>query len=71
MLRHVGLTEDADKVEKAVRDVLSEGKIITGDLGGTATTEEFTNAVIARLKGKERVNGSRGSKLSFPVGGEA
>jgi len=29
--------------------VLAEGEIRTGDIGGTSTTEEFTDAVIARL----------------------
>lgn len=34
---------------KAVDDVLAEGKHLTRDLHGTATTEEYVDAVIARL----------------------
>ena len=50
LLRHIGMPDMADKVEQAVRAVLTEGKTITRDLGGTATTEEFTNAIIAKLR---------------------
>jgi isocitrate dehydrogenase (NAD+) len=28
---------------------IGEGKTVTGDLGGKATTKEFTDAIIARL----------------------
>ena len=34
---------------KAFEDQVREGKVVTRDLGGTATTDEFTNAIIARL----------------------
>src|SRR5690606_20420071 len=34
MLRHLGETEAADRVEKAVHTVIGEGKTINGDLGG-------------------------------------
>lgn len=50
LLRHIGMPDMADKVEQAVRDVLTEGKILTRDLGGSATTEEFTDAIIAKLR---------------------
>ncbi len=49
MLRFLGEKAAADAVEAAVRGVLAEGKTITGDLGGNATTQEYTAAVIARL----------------------
>lgn len=49
MLRHLGEMEAADRIEKAAFSVLGEGKILTGDLGGTASTMEYADAIIARL----------------------
>lgn len=49
MLRYIGEEESADLVEKSVYSVLSEGKCLTRDLGGNASTGEFTDAVIERL----------------------
>ncbi|KAI6164910.1 hypothetical protein EDD17DRAFT_1558681 [Pisolithus thermaeus] len=49
MLRHMSLNEYAAKVEKATLDTIAEGKSITGDLGGKATTKEYTTAIIDRL----------------------
>jgi isocitrate dehydrogenase (NAD+) len=31
------------------RQTIAEGKTITGDLGGTASTSEYTSAIIAKL----------------------
>jgi len=50
MLDHVGQQEKAKAVQKAVDDVLLKDKVRTGDLGGKATTKQFTQAVVARLK---------------------
>jgi isocitrate dehydrogenase (NAD+) len=49
MLRFLGEKEAADRVENAVRNVLAEGKIRTGDLGGKSSTGEYTQAVLDRL----------------------
>lgn len=49
MLRHMSLNEYAAKIEKATLDTIAEGKSITGDLGGKATTKEYTTAIIDRL----------------------
>jgi len=48
MLRHLDLTETADRVEKALLDTLAAG-VRTSDLGGTATTRDFAKAVKERL----------------------
>jgi isocitrate dehydrogenase (NAD+) len=50
MLRWLGEHETAARVEKAVLDALADGTCLTPDLGGKATTTEFTDAVIAQLK---------------------
>lgn len=49
MLRHLGETDGAQRIEKALLAVLEEGKTLTFDLGGTATTEAFAQAIIAKL----------------------
>jgi len=49
MLDHLGLKEHAARFEAALMRVFTEGKTLTGDLGGKATTREFTDAVIAGL----------------------
>jgi isocitrate dehydrogenase (NAD+) len=49
MLRHLGHPEEAGRVEAALRDVVAEGRTITYDLGGTAGTSEFAEAIVARL----------------------
>lgn len=49
MLAHLGETKAAASIEQAVTKVISEGKTLTQDMGGTASTEEFADAVIAAL----------------------
>jgi isocitrate dehydrogenase (NAD+) len=49
MLKYIGEYESAEKIEKALKKVYSEGKILTKDLGGTANTTEFTQAIIDAL----------------------
>jgi isocitrate dehydrogenase (NAD+) len=50
MLRHLGETQAADRVESAVRGVIAEGQTVTYDLGGSAGTREFGEAVAARVR---------------------
>ena len=45
MLRYLGENEEADKFDAAILKVLSEGKTLTGDLGGSATTMEVAQAI--------------------------
>jgi isocitrate dehydrogenase (NAD+) len=49
MLDHVGEQEKGRRVRAAIDAALREDKVRTGDLGGSATTREFTRAVAARL----------------------
>ncbi|MGZ5102001.1 MAG: isocitrate/isopropylmalate dehydrogenase family protein [Usitatibacter sp.] len=48
MLDHVGHQDKARRIRDALDKVLCEDNIRTGDLGGKASTKEFTRAVIAR-----------------------
>ncbi len=50
MLYHMGKDEVAERVRTALREVVVEQKIRTRDLGGEATTTEFTDAVVAALE---------------------
>jgi len=50
MLNHIHEESIAAKVKNAYDTVLREGKSLTRDLGGTAGTNEFADALIAKLK---------------------
>ena len=49
MLRHIGEGAIADRIMTALGAVLGEGTVRTRDLGGTATTMEFAEALCRRL----------------------
>ena len=49
MLDYLGEPSSADRIEKAVRDVLVEGKIRTYDLGGSSSTQEVADAVCRKI----------------------
>ena len=50
MLDHIGQPEVARRIRNAVGTCLRTCDVLTRDLGGTATTREFANAVIGQLK---------------------
>ena len=50
MLEHIHEDAIAKKVQTAYDAVLAEGKTLTRDLGGTAGTDEFADAIIAKMK---------------------
>jgi isocitrate/isopropylmalate dehydrogenase len=50
MLNHMHEEEIAKRIKTAYDAVLTEGKALTRDLGGKAGTEEFADAVIAKMK---------------------
>ena len=49
LLEHIGEGERALRIRRSLETVIREGKTVTRDLGGSATTDEFTDAIIARL----------------------
>ena len=49
LLEHIGESEKSLRVRRALETTIKEGKTVTRDLGGTATTDQFTDAVISRL----------------------
>lgn len=49
MLAHLGEADAATRIEKAVEKVVAEGKHTTRDLGGSANTAEYVEALIASL----------------------
>ena len=50
MLDHVGHQEKAKRIRDAIDHVLCVDKLRTGDLGGKASTQQFTRAIVERLK---------------------
>jgi isocitrate dehydrogenase (NAD+) len=50
MLRHLGQIAAADRVERAIHHLYAEGRYLTRDIGGSASTDEFTTALIGSLQ---------------------
>ena len=49
MLEYLGMQDKAERIREAVRTTIESGDRVTRDLGGTASTSEFTQAIIDRL----------------------
>ena len=49
MLEHLGERETAARIRSALVAVMTAGEALTRDLGGTASTTDFTDAIIAQL----------------------
>ena len=49
MLRHLGELAAAQRVEAALRAVIADGRTLTQDMGGSAGTRAFADAIVARL----------------------
>jgi isocitrate dehydrogenase (NAD+) len=49
MLRHIGEPDIANRVMRALGTVLADGRVMTRDLGGSASTTEFAREICARL----------------------
>ncbi len=50
MMRHLGENKVADRIQAALVLLFAERKHLTPDLGGTATTDELVNALIAKIQ---------------------
>ena len=49
MLRHIGEGAAADRIRAALDRTLTDGRIRTRDLGGTASTTEFAEAIVSAM----------------------
>lgn len=49
LLEHIGEQDEAERLEDAVRSVVAAGDHVTADLGGDASTDEMTDAVIDNM----------------------
>ena len=49
LLEHIGDRERAARIRAALESTIREGTTVTRDLGGSASTDQFTDAVIAKL----------------------
>merc|ERR1712111_193106 len=50
MLHHLEMPDKANLIHKAALETIADGKILTGDLGGSARCSEFTDAIIRRIE---------------------
>ena len=50
LLEHIGERTASDRIMSAVREAIASKEAVTPDLGGSATTRMFTQAVLKRLK---------------------
>jgi isocitrate dehydrogenase (NAD+) len=64
MLRHLGHVAAAERVEGALREVVAEGRTVTADLGGSAGTSEFADAIVAKLEAGAPAARSTGAAAS-------
>ena len=49
MLDYLGENKWAERIDKAILKVVTEGKVLTPDLGGSSSTKQVTDAIIAAL----------------------
>ncbi|CAN5888683.1 MAG: isocitrate/isopropylmalate family dehydrogenase [Gemmatimonadota bacterium] len=49
MLHHLEMPGEAERIQRAMEATIREGSTVTPDLGGTAGTDQFADAVISRL----------------------
>jgi isocitrate dehydrogenase (NAD+) len=50
MMTHIEERQAAEKIENAMLKVFEEGKVRTRDIGGSASTNEFADAIIEKMK---------------------
>lgn len=50
LLRHLGLDDHANRISKAIYGVIAEGKVRTRDMGGDASTQQFTKAILDKME---------------------
>ncbi|MBI2562096.1 MAG: hypothetical protein HYW08_06850 [candidate division NC10 bacterium] len=51
MLKHLGEEKAAQALDEAIQAVLKQGRTVTRDLGGAATTREMADAIMDHLAG--------------------
>ena len=49
MLKYLGQSDTAKRIETALFKTIKEGKALTNDLSGNATTKEYTDTIISNL----------------------
>jgi isocitrate dehydrogenase (NAD+) len=54
MLAHIGEVEASRRLQGALESVYAERRSLTGDVGGSASTVEFTDAVVRQICGGEK-----------------
>lgn len=52
MLDHIGMSDKATTLREVILSVLKKGDVLTGDLKGSATTTEYTNALLREIEAR-------------------
>ena len=52
LLKYIGENKEAKVIEQAISKVLARGEVHTKDMGGSATTTDLRDAIIAEIKAK-------------------
>ena len=55
MLEYLGASKAAARIKQAVKKVLAKREVLTRDLGGKATTNEMTRAIVDTLSKEKRI----------------
>jgi isocitrate dehydrogenase (NAD+) len=50
MLEHIGHADEADLMRRAIRSTLGKGEHLTGDLGGSSNTTQYTDALLREVE---------------------
>jgi isocitrate dehydrogenase (NAD+) len=61
MLHHIGEAAAGERIERALIDVYRAGGVRTRDLGGTASTDDFTRALCAEIENPREASATRPS----------
>jgi isocitrate dehydrogenase (NAD+) len=67
MLAHIGEREAAAKLENALYEVYAAGESLTCDVGGKASTEQFTEAVVRHIRGGAGIPANASGSTANPT----
>ncbi|STX39984.1 isocitrate/isopropylmalate family dehydrogenase [Legionella feeleii] len=70
LLNHFGYTEAAEKIKQAVAAIVRQGKFVTYDVGGHATTQEMAQAIIEHCLNQAQETDMTKKEQASPIRGQ-